>query len=117
MTIDEGGCISIDPVSGNESITDWKENCTQLLDGWLLNFDEKEMHILSALQDKIFHLILQFQKQLSITVTFAEDKSLLHAIGKFDQVTEFVKEVETLLEQFFSGLTVESRLLEATILN
>ena len=96
VTIDEGGCVTIDPVSGNESITDWKENCTEILDDWLLNFDEKEMHIPSALHDKIFHLILKFRKQLSITVTFAKDKSLLLVTGKSDQVAEFVKEVETL---------------------
>ena len=96
VTIDEGGCIIIDPVTGSESITDWKENCTKLLDDWLLNFDEKEMHIPSALHDKIFRLIVQFQKESSITVTFAEAESLLHAIGKSDKVAEFVKEVETL---------------------
>ena len=91
VTIDEGGCITVDPVSGNESITDWKENCSQLLDDWLLNFDEKEMHIPSALHDKIFRLIVKFQKESLITVTFVEDKSLLHAIGKSDKVAEFSK--------------------------
>ena len=96
VTIDEGGCITVDPVSGNESITDWKENCSQLLDDWLLNFDEKEMHIPSALHDKIFRLIVSFQKESSITVTFVEDKSLLHAIGTSDKVAEFVKKVTTL---------------------
>ena len=96
VTIDEGGCIVIDPVSGNESITDWKESCTKLLDDWLFSFDEKEMKIPSALHDKIFRLIVQFQKESSITVTFAEAKSLLHVIGKSDKVAEFVKEVEIL---------------------
>ena len=96
VIIDEGGCVTIDPVSGNESITDWKENCAEILDDWLLNFDEKEMHIPSALHDKIFRLIVRFQKQPLITVTFVEDKSLLHAIGKSGKVAEFVKEVETL---------------------
>ena len=96
VTIDEGGCVTIDPISGNESITDWKENCVQTLDDWLLNFQEKEMHIPSALHDKIFRLIVKFQKESSITVTFMEDKSLLHAIGKSSKVAEFVNEVATL---------------------
>ena len=93
VTIDEGGCIIIDPVSGNESITDWKENCTKLLDDWLLNFDEKEMKIPSVLHDKMFHLIARFQRDLSITITFTETESLLHAIGKSDKIAELVKEV------------------------
>ena len=99
VTIDEGGCITVDPVSGNESITDWKQNCNQLLDGWLLNFDEKELQILpSTLQDKIFRLIVAFNKDSLITINFIENKSLLHAVGKSDRVAEFFKEVETLQE-------------------
>ena len=94
VTIDEGGCVTIDPLSGNEGITDWKENCIHLLDDWLLNFDEKEMHIPSALHDKIFRLVVKFQKE--ITVTFMEDKSSLHAIGKSSKVAVLVKEVATL---------------------
>ena len=98
VTIDGGGCITIDPLSGNESITDWKDNCAQLLDDWLLSFDEKEMKIPSALHDKIFRLIVQFQKEPLITINFVEDKSLLQAIGNSEKVDEFVKKIETLQE-------------------
>lgn len=96
VTIDEGGCITIDPLPGNESVTDWKEKCSQLVNDWLLNFDEREMTIPSVLHDKIFRLIVKFQDKTSINVTFMEDKSLLHVVGKSDKVSEFVKEIEVL---------------------
>ena len=96
VTIDGGGCITVSPLSGNEAITDWEENCGRVLDDWLLNFDEKEMHIPSALHDKIFRLIVKLPKGSLITVNFVEEKSLLHVIGKFDKVAEFVKQIETL---------------------
>ena len=97
VTIDGGGCISIDPLPGNESVTDWKEKSSQLLINWLGNFDEREMTIPSVLHDKIFRLIVKFQQdKLSINVSFMEDKSLLHAVGKSEKVSEFVKEIEIL---------------------
>ena len=96
VTIDEGGYITIEPLSGNENVADWKEKCSQLLNDWLSNFDEREMTIPLVLHDKIFRLIVKFQDKSSINVSFKEDKSLLYAVGKSDKVSEFVKEVENL---------------------
>jgi len=92
----EQSCILVKPISGNENITNWKENATKSLDDWLCSFDEKKIDIPSALHNNIFRLIVRYSNDPDLTVNFSEKESVLHVVGKSDKVGNFIEQIEAL---------------------